>query len=75
MPARHAGRTAYTYDGANRIITEVQNGQTVVYVYVIPSGLRTISYPGGSIVTESNDARAFGSMSMTEVPHRDAIYL
>jgi RHS repeat-associated protein len=48
----------YTYDGANRVITSVQNGQTVAYVYIIPSGIRTITYPGGSIVTESNDLRS-----------------
>jgi RHS repeat-associated protein len=35
----------------------VQNGQAVTYSYVIPSGIRTLTYPSGFTVTESYDLR------------------
>ena len=48
----------YSYDAANRMITSVHNGRIVSYIYIIPTGIRIIAYPGGSIMTESNDLRS-----------------
>jgi RHS repeat-associated protein len=49
----------FTYDGANRVLTDVQNGQTVGYSYHIPAiTTRTVNYPGGRTVTESLDLRS-----------------
>jgi RHS repeat-associated protein len=48
----------FTYDGADRVLTADQNGQTVDYTYIIPSGIRTVTYPGGLVVTESYDLRS-----------------
>jgi RHS repeat-associated protein len=48
----------FTYDGADRILTDVQNGQTVSYSYHIPAPTtRTVNYPGGRVITESMDIR------------------
>jgi len=47
----------YTYDGINRVITAVQNGQAVVYTYDVPTGIRTITYPDGMVITETYDLR------------------
>jgi RHS repeat-associated protein len=48
----------FTYDGANRVLTADQNGQSVTYSYVIPSGIRTLTYPSGTVVTELYDLRS-----------------
>jgi RHS repeat-associated protein len=48
----------FTYDGANRILKTVQNLQTITYTYNIPSRIRTVTYPGGRLITEHTDARA-----------------
>jgi RHS repeat-associated protein len=49
----------FTYDGANRVLTDVQNGQTVSYSYHIPApSTRTVNYPGGRAITESLDLRS-----------------
>jgi RHS repeat-associated protein len=49
----------FTYDGANRVLTDVQNGQTVSYSYHIPApSTRTVNYPGGRTITESLDLRS-----------------
>jgi RHS repeat-associated protein len=48
----------FTYDGADRVLTSEQYGQTVDYSYVIPSGIRDVTYPGGVTVTESYDLRS-----------------
>lgn len=45
----------FTYDGANRIIQTVQNGQTISYIYDIPGRTRTVTYPGGRVITEHTD--------------------
>jgi RHS repeat-associated protein len=55
---RNGWTDSYTYDGADRVLTAIQNGQTVTYTYIIPSGIRTIAYPGGTNVTESYDLRS-----------------
>jgi YD repeat-containing protein len=48
----------YTYDGANRVLTSGQGGETVSYSYHIPAPTtRTVTYPGGSAITESVDVR------------------
>jgi RHS repeat-associated protein len=48
----------YTYDGANRVLTSGQGGETVSYGYHIPTPTtRTVTYPGGSAITESLDVR------------------
>ena len=48
----------FTYDGANRVTQTVQNGHTVSYSYNIPGRTRTVTYPGGRIITEHTDARS-----------------
>jgi RHS repeat-associated protein len=55
---RNGWTNTFTYDGANRLLADAQNGRTVAYAYIIPSGIRIISYPGGTIVTETNDLRS-----------------
>jgi RHS repeat-associated protein len=55
---RNGWTDSFTYDGANRVLTAIQNGQTVSYTYTIPSGIRTITYPGGATVTETYDLRS-----------------
>jgi RHS repeat-associated protein len=47
----------FTYDGANRVIQTVQNGQTISYSYNIPGRTRTVTYPGGRVITEHTDFR------------------
>jgi RHS repeat-associated protein len=49
---------SFTYDGANRLNQSVQDGQTINYSYSIPSRVRTITYPGGRVITEHTDFRA-----------------
>jgi RHS repeat-associated protein len=50
--------TTFTYDGADRVASSVQNGHTTSYVYHIPGpSTRTVTYPGGRVITESLDAR------------------
>jgi len=59
LGATRSGWTdTFTYDGASRVLTAVQNGQTVAYIYVIPSGIRTIAYPSGLVITEDYDLRS-----------------
>jgi RHS repeat-associated protein len=47
----------FDYDGANRVIQTTQNGQVINYVYDIPERTRTITYPGGRVITEQMDFR------------------
>ena len=55
---RNGWTNAFTYDGADRVLTAIQNGHAVAYAYIIPSGIRTLVYPGGLTVTETNDLRS-----------------
>jgi RHS repeat-associated protein len=49
----------FTYDGADRVLTSGQGGETVDYSYIIPAPTtRTITYPGGRVVTETLDIRS-----------------
>jgi RHS repeat-associated protein len=48
---------SFTYDGANRIVATTQNGRSMSFVYNIPGRTRTVTYPGGRVVTENTDAR------------------
>lgn len=48
---------SFAYDGANRIIQTVQSGHTIDYSYNIPGRTRTLTYPGGRVITEHIDAR------------------
>ena len=48
----------FTYDGANRVTNTTQNGKTINYVYDIPGRTRTVTYPGGRLITEHTDFRA-----------------
>ena len=48
----------FAYDGANRITQTVQNNGTVSYAYNVPGRTRTLTYPGGRVITENTDARA-----------------
>ncbi|MBM3240488.1 RHS repeat-associated core domain-containing protein [Candidatus Poribacteria bacterium] len=47
----------FEYDCANRVIRTTQNGQVIEYFYDISKGQRTITYPGGRIITEFADLR------------------
>jgi RHS repeat-associated protein len=55
---RNGWKDDYTYDGANRVVAADQNGKTVTYAYDIPHGMRTVTYPGGTNITESYDPRS-----------------
>jgi RHS repeat-associated protein len=48
----------FAYDGANRVTATTENTKTVGYVYDIPGRKRTLTYPGGRVITESTDARS-----------------
>lgn len=48
----------FDYDGANRVIKTTQNGKTIIYVYDIPGRTRTVTYPGGRVITEHTDFRS-----------------
>ena len=54
----------FAYDGANRVLQTVQNGHTIAYAYDIPGRTRTVTYPGGRVITEHTDAR-------TRLDHND----
>ena len=47
----------FTYDGADRVLQTGQNTQTITYSYNIPGRTRTVTYPGGRVITENTDAR------------------
>lgn len=47
----------FAYDGADRIVQSVENGQTISYTYTIPARMRTVTYPGGRTITEQTDFR------------------
>src|SRR5262249_35597726 len=47
----------FTYDGANRITQTMQNGHTISYIYNISGRTRTLTYPGGRLITEHTDPR------------------
>jgi RHS repeat-associated protein len=49
---------SYTYDVANRVTQTTQGGRTIGYSYNIPAGTRTITYPGGRVITEQQDLRS-----------------
>lgn len=54
----------FTYDGGDRVTKSVQNGRTISSVYNIPGRTRTLTYPGGRVITEKTDFR-------TRVDHID----
>jgi RHS repeat-associated protein len=56
----------FAYDGANRLLQSVQNGQTISYVYNVPGRTRTLTYPGGRIITEQKDFRDFRLVSTND---------
>ncbi len=47
----------FAYDGSDRLLQSVQNGQSVSYVYNIPGRARTVTYPSGRNITEQWDFR------------------
>lgn len=47
----------FSYDKADRVLTEVLNGKTTAYTYDIPNRRRTLTYPSGRQVTEVMDQR------------------
>jgi len=55
---RGAWPVTFTYDGGDRVIRTVQNTQTITYSYNIPGRTRTVTYPGGRMITENTDVRA-----------------
>jgi RHS repeat-associated protein len=48
----------FAYDGANRVTKTMQNGKAITYVYDIPGRKRTVTYPGGRLITVHTDARS-----------------
>jgi YD repeat-containing protein len=48
---------SFAYDRANRVIETTQNGQTVHYTYSVSNSTRTVTYPGGRVITEAVDQR------------------
>ena len=48
----------YAYDGANRVVQNIQNGRTITFSYNIPARERTVTYPSGRTITESMDFRS-----------------
>ncbi|MBV8845291.1 MAG: RHS repeat protein [Bryobacterales bacterium] len=50
-------QASFAYDGGNRVTQSVQNGRIISYAYNIPGRTRTLTYPGGRIITEQTDAR------------------
>jgi RHS repeat-associated protein len=59
---------AFAYDGANRVIQTTQGGRTISYGYNVATGTRTITYPGGRVITEQKDARdRLGTVSDSSV--------
>jgi RHS repeat-associated protein len=57
LPACLNWNETFAYDGADRLLQSVQNGQTVSYVYNIPGRTRTVTYPSGRNITEQWDFR------------------
>ena len=47
----------FTFDSDNRVLSETSQGKTTGYNYDILSGRRTITYPGGKIITENRNKR------------------
>jgi RHS repeat-associated protein len=47
----------FSYDGANRLIQSIQNGQMINIIYNIPGRTRALTYPGGRMVKEQWDFR------------------
>jgi len=39
------------------VVGATQNGESVTYVYNVPGGTRTMTYPGGRVITEHTDLR------------------
>ncbi len=57
LPACLNWNETFAYDGADRLLQSVQNGQSISYVYNIPGRTRTVTYPGGRNITEQWDFR------------------
>jgi len=54
---RNGWIVTFTYDDANKVTQTTQNGQAISYGYDIPNRRRTITYPGGRVITEQMDLR------------------
>jgi YD repeat-containing protein len=64
LTAENSNRLLFlAYDGANRLTSETSisfplfQPRTVSYTYNIPGRTRTVTYPGGRVITEHTDAR------------------
>lgn len=55
---RGAWPVTFAYDGANRVVSTTQNGETVAYSYNIPGLTRMVTYPGGRFIVETTDLRS-----------------
>lgn len=49
---------SFVYDAAYRVTQTQQNGATISYAYDIPGQTRTLTYPGGRVITEQTDLRS-----------------
>jgi RHS repeat-associated protein len=47
----------FAYDGANRVTNTTQGGRTISYSYDIPGRTLTLTYPSGTNITQTTDAR------------------
>ena len=66
VPACLNWNETFAYDGANRILQSVQNGQTISYMYNVPGRTRMLRYPGGRTITEQKDFRDFRLVSIND---------
>lgn len=58
LTANNANATiAFNYDNADRALSENMNGKLTSYSYNVINGVRTITYPGGRIISEEYDDR------------------
>jgi len=48
---------SFVYDAAGRVLTADEDGEPMTYSYNVPGGTRTMTYPGGRVITEHTDLR------------------
>ncbi len=48
---------SFTYDNANRLLSENLNGRITQYSYNVPGRKTTLTYPGGRVIEENYDLR------------------
>ncbi|MEO5894048.1 MAG: RHS repeat-associated core domain-containing protein [Ferruginibacter sp.] len=59
MAKNTAATIGFTYDRADRLISETLNGKTTGYAYNVAAGIKTIAYPGGRVIQRQTDSRNY----------------